>query len=122
MEYQEIFLGLLEKIWEEPLNSNILSRRINVSNYCELEKEIPDQFILIEEVFPENDINDIFLNYKPYIGELEILPFLGTLGEATICIGFGKLNKGKIFYFDFDFGCFSLDDSLDEFIAKLESK
>jgi hypothetical protein len=61
-------------------------------------------------------------NLDPYLGEYQIFPFLGTLGDALICMGYGDLNKGKIFYFDFDFGCFELNgDELQEFLEKLVS-
>lgn len=111
----------IKEIWEEPLFTTLTEKKLNTSKYKELRKEIPDDFITIEEVFPKEEIEEIWDNYKPYLSEDEIFPFLGTLGEAVICIGYGKENKGKIFYFDFDFGKIQLDhDNLSAFIEKLE--
>lgn len=111
---------LIEEIWIEPLCTDILSKKVDVSIYSGLSKQIPDQYLIIEEVFPEDELGDIWGNFEPYLSEHEIFPFLGTLGEAVICIGFSKINKGKIFYFDFDFGCIPFDnDLLSDFLGKL---
>lgn len=111
---------LLEKVWTPPLCTDLLSKKIDVSNYKELSKQIPDQFLLIEEIFPKDELEEIWGDFESYLDEYKIFPFMGTLGETVICIGYGESNKGKIFYFDFDFGCFPLsDDSLDDFMEKL---
>lgn len=112
--------NLIKRIWEEPVHSEITSQKMNVSIYNKLSQGIPDDFIIIEEVFPKNELEAIWSNYKNYLSEHQIFPFLGTLGEAVICIGYGDSNEGKIFYFDFDFGSFELDgDQLEDFLAKL---
>lgn len=112
--------SLISCIWEEPIFSKITSKKIDVSIYDNLSKKIPDKFIVIEEVFPKDESEDIWSNYEAYLSEHQIFPFLGTLGEAVICIGYGDANKGKIYYFDFDFGYFELEgDGLKEFLEKL---
>lgn len=111
---------LIECIWEEPIFSEITSKKIDVSIYANLSQKIPDKFVVIEEVFPKDELEEIWRNYESYLSEFRIFPFLGTLGEAVICVGYGDRNKGKIFYFDFDFGCFELGgDKLEEFLGKL---
>lgn len=97
----------------------ILHKKINVSLYQELAHRIPDDVILIREIFPHDEIEVIYENYKLYLSQFEIFPYLGTLGDAVICIGFGQANKGNIYYFDFDFGDFYLDKNLEEFCSKL---
>ncbi|TNZ29771.1 SMI1/KNR4 family protein, partial [Vibrio parahaemolyticus] len=54
-----------------------------VSLYGTLSKKIPDKFIIIEEVFPKDELEDIWSNYEEYLDEYLIFPFLGTLGEAV---------------------------------------
>lgn len=112
--------NLIQHIWEEPIFSDVTSKKVVVSLYGTLSKKIPDKFIIIEEVFPKDELEDIWSNYEEYLDEYLIFPFLGTLGEAVICIGYGNDNKGKIFYFDFDFGACELDgDNLEAFLEKL---
>ncbi|MGS2763139.1 SMI1/KNR4 family protein [Sinomicrobium pectinilyticum] len=109
---------LIERIWEEPLHTRLLSEKIDLAGYKGL-GDIPDRYIPIEEVFPENELNAIWNRFKPYLHTYKVFPFLGTLGEAVIGIGYGRQNSGRLYYFDFDFGCFPLDDNLDHFIAGL---
>lgn len=112
--------SLISGIWEEPIFSEITSKKMDVSIYKNLSQQIPDRFIVIEEVFPKDELEDIWSNYEAYLSEHQIFPFLGTLGETVICIGYGDANKGKIFYFDFDFGSFELGgDGLKAFLGKL---
>jgi hypothetical protein len=111
---------LIEGVWQEPLCSELLSKKMDVSIYSGLSKHIPDKHIIIEEVFPKDELEDIWSNFETYLSEYQIFPFLGTLGEAVICVGYGDTNKGKLFYFDFDFGSFQLDDDgLEGFLGKL---
>ncbi|ASA54565.1 SMI1/KNR4 family protein [Vibrio gazogenes] len=120
MENLSDIKNMLDGIWNEPLHSDLVTKKIDVSIYDELSSSIPDSSVLIKEVFPEDELLEIWNNYKPYLEEYSIFPFLGTLGEAVICIGYGSYNLGKIFYFDFDFGQFCLDnDSLNVFLSKL---
>lgn len=111
---------LIEDVWQEPLHSELLSRKMDVSIYSGLSQQIPDKHVTIEEVFPKSELEDIWSNFEAHLSEYQIFPFLGTLGEAVICVGYGDNNKGKLFYFDFDFGSFQLDnDDLEGFIGKL---
>ncbi|OEE51393.1 hypothetical protein A1OS_22755 [Enterovibrio norvegicus] len=112
--------SLIEGIWKEPTCSELTSKKMDVSTYSKLGEKIPDKFIEIEEVFPKDELEGIWSNYEGYLSEYKVFPFLGTLGEAVICIGYDDSNKGKVYYFDFDFGIFELDgDELEEFIRKL---
>lgn len=116
----ESIKNMLTRIWNEPLCSELLSKKIDISCYSELRQQIPDKFLLIREVFPQAELAEIWGNFEEYMQDDEVFPFLGTLGEAVICIGYGEKNKGKIFYFDFDFGCFPLEgDMLEDFLSKL---
>ena len=120
MQGIEIVAKLLNGIWVSPIFEKIIFMKIDVNEYPELKSKIPDNMILIQEIFPKDELEHIFCNFKPYLEGRNICPFLGTLGEAVICIGFDQKNKGKIFYFDLDFGCFQLgNDNLTEFLSKL---
>jgi hypothetical protein len=111
--------NLLFKAWDNKLK--LLSSYIDVSLYKEIEEQIPDSIITIESVFSIDDIKGF--NLEPYFIDLEIIPFIGTLGDTVICIGIGSHNTNKIFYFDFDFGCIPFgEDDLDQFISKLRCK
>jgi len=122
MNEYTIIQKLIEKIWRAPLSKEILTKKIDVSLYENLKSKIPDKYIFLEEIFPEEEIETIWDSYKSYLQEDKIFPFIGTLGESVICIGYDEQNYGKIYYFDFDFGCFLLEEKLDVFINKLVDK
>lgn len=117
-----MFNKLIGKIWNTSLSQELLAKKVVVSLYPKLKEMIPDEFIYLEEIFSESEIEEIWENYKQYLNNDKIFPFIGTIGEGTICIGFGDDNYGKIYYFDFDFGCFLLDKDLDDFVHKLVNK
>jgi hypothetical protein len=122
-ELSQVIEPFLSDVWREPLITQILSKKIDTSIYSTLREGIPDEFVFIEEVFPKNELGEIWDNYKQYLSEDKIYPFLGTMGDAVICIGYGEENLGKIFYFDFDFGALILDDDdLPSFLEKLVEK
>jgi hypothetical protein len=110
---------LLSDVWNAPTQKKLLSKKLDVANYEELRRGVPDKVIIIKEVFPKDQLEEIWTNYVQYLGDYEIAPFLGTFGETVICIGYGATNRGKIYCYDFDFGCFPLNDDLTEFLSKL---
>lgn len=113
--------SMLGEIWVDNNEDLILSKVINVTSYKQLNESIPDDELLIEEVIQFDDLCDVWASYSVYIDKLEIMPFLISYGNVVICIGFGSHNKGKIFYFDFDFGCIPFDDDdLNMFLNNLE--
>lgn len=122
MNEYTIIQKLIEKIWKAPLSKEILTKKLDVSLYEDLKSKIPDKYIFLEEIFPEEEIETIWDSYKSYLQEDKIFPFIGTLGESVICIGYDEQNYGKIYYFDFDFGYFLLEEKLDGFINKLVDK
>jgi len=105
-----------------PLKEELVTKKIDVSLYSSLKQALPDSYLCIEEVFPKDEIEDIWSNFKPYLQEFQIFPIMETLGEGVICIGYDETNKGNIYYFDFDFGCFLLENSLESFISALKDK
>jgi hypothetical protein len=64
-------------------------------------------------------IDIISERFLPYTNEYNVVPFAEIYGNTVICVGSGEDNLGRIYYFDFDFGCIELDSSLSEFISKL---
>ncbi|MGF1723165.1 SMI1/KNR4 family protein [Photobacterium nomapromontoriensis] len=120
MEKMQDIKSLISDVWCEPLCTEILTKKIDVSIYSKLNENIPDDFLIIEDIFFEDDFENILSSFGEYLSEDNLFPFLGLLGEAIICIGFGCENRGDIFYFDFDFGCIQIgDDDLINFINKL---
>lgn len=122
MKELSVVVSLIKKVWSDPLNSELPAKKIDVSKYKELSRKIPDKYLNIEEVYSKNELGSIWVNFEPYLNKYKIFPFLSTIGETVICIGYGEENIGKIYYFDFDFGCQPIDESLDEFIIKLVEK
>ncbi|MFS8152627.1 hypothetical protein [Vreelandella titanicae] len=43
---------LIEKVWEEPLYTELASKKVDVSIYKKLSQEIPDKSMIIKEVLP----------------------------------------------------------------------
>ncbi|WP_282130871.1 SMI1/KNR4 family protein [Pseudoalteromonas aliena] len=112
---------IIKRVWREPECTLLLSSQVDTTLYSELSKEIPDKYLAIEEVFCDEELDDIWESFKGYLSEYEVFPFLGLFGGAVICVGYGENNIGKIFYFDFDFGCLQFDsDDLNQFISKLK--
>ena len=112
----------LKEIWRDPLHKELITKKLDVSTYETLNGVIPDKYLNIDEVFPEDEIDEIWNNFKPYLQEHNIFPFIRTLDESVICMGYGDNNNGKIFYFNFDFGCIPLEESLDKFLSGLIDK
>ena len=92
---------------------------VDVSLYPHLRSGIPDKYICLEEAFKENEIDEIFERFKPFVTEHQIFPIMAGYGNQTICIGSGKENFGQVYYYDFDFGAFCLGCSLSEFCNSL---
>ncbi|WP_050923479.1 hypothetical protein [Vibrio harveyi] len=117
MNVSEKARGSLNRIWQSPLL--VLNKKIEVSLYQELSEEVPDDVLAITEVIPEEDLEEVYRAFAPYMSESEIAPFLINYGNVVICIGFGIHNDGYIYCYDADFGCFLLDEGLDDFLSKL---
>jgi hypothetical protein len=113
----EIAKAELHRLWPEGTPTTLGQMKISSANYETLKNSIPDQEILLQSVFAEGELEEITTRYAPYAAGFT--PFLGTLGEAVICIGNTEGNKGKVALLDMDFGLFMLDDSLEEFQQKL---
>ncbi len=98
---------------------NIVGKRIDVSLYPALAKEIPDDTLIIESVFEGKELDKVKEYCAPYISEYGVSAFSETLGDMLLCVGIENKNKGYIYYFDMDFGCFELDESIEKFVSKL---
>jgi hypothetical protein len=95
---------------------------IDVSLIPDLASAIPDRNLVIDEVFPLEELRAIYERFLPYLEDQLLLPFLGTLGGNTIALGFGEMNAGRVFYCDMDFGLFELSENIEGFIAALQRK
>ena len=122
-------MKILEKIKEyvNKLRSydDLFSKEVDLSKYPEVENSTCGGEVQILEGLFDNDLDEIYLTFKPYFDneeisdESNIVPILQSYGNTYICLGFDKENLGFVYYFDFDFGCFLLDKSLDSFLSKL---
>jgi len=116
MNKQEL-LQLLKQVDE-----SVLQKQIVVSRYPQLAEETLDELLEIDEVFPENELDMIYKRFQPYLGQYGVFPFLGILGGNVIAIGNTSANHEQIYYYDFDFGMFELDSTLEEFLDRLVTK
>lgn len=92
----------------------------NANQYPELLEGIPDEIVIIIQSIPFSEYEEAYQNTKKYLAEYEIFPFLENLGGQLVCIGYGKENEYLIYYFDSEFGIFSLNESYDDFCHKLQ--
>jgi len=116
-KYKEDKFNLAKEILET-INLNLTEYKLNT----DLLEEIPDTSLLITEVFPKDELEEIYKSFSPYLEDNKILPFASTLGDSNFCIGFSKENFGKIYYQDLDFGVFKVADSMESFIKALRKK
>ena len=114
-------LNLVKEILET-ITLNLTEYKLDTDFLGELKKELPDTALLITEVFPKDELEEIYKSFSPYLEDNKILPFASTLGDSNFCIGFSKENFGKIYYQDFDFGLFKVTDSMESFIKALRKK
>ena len=99
--------------------SKAVEKQVQVSNYPKLSSEIPDDFLEIEEAFPEDELELIYERFLPHLSEHEVFPCLGILGGNVVAIGCSEVNYGQVYYNDFDFQIFTLDENLSQFLSKL---
>ncbi len=111
---------LIQSLWTNHSMREIGNMMVDVCLYPSLRAGIPDKYIYLENIFNENEIDEISELFKPYVTEYEIIPVIAGYGNQTICIGYGESNFGKVYYFDFDFGIFNLGCSITEFISALK--
>ena len=114
-------LNLVKKILES-INLNLIEYKFDTDLLDELKKEIPDTTLLITEIFPKDELEELYKSFSPYLEDNRILPFASTLGDSNFCIGFSKENFGKIYYQDLDFGIYEVSDSIENFIKALRKK
>ena len=115
-------MTFIERVLHEPLRHEVLAKTINVSRYTDLANEIADDVLIIDEVFPEDELDTISKRFAPYLADYAVFPFLGVLGGNVIGVGYGPSNGGRVYYYDFDFGIFELDETVEQFLEGLEAR
>lgn len=118
---RQFIMSLMSLVLQGQSKGTLVSKQIDVSRYATLSSQIPDDVLVIDEVFPEDELVEISERFEPYLKVYCVFPFLGITGGNVIAIGYGGSNKGKIYYYDFDFGIFELDATIEEFLAGLKS-
>lgn len=117
---RQLVMSLISPVLDDRIKGILLSKKIDVSRYATLLNQIPDNVLVIDEVFPEDELDIINERFEPYLKVYNVFPFLGITGGCVIAIGYGSSNTGKIYYYDFDFGIFELDATIEEFLAGLK--
>lgn len=103
-------------LWKTSFDPPLVSRKIDVSKYPVLSAAIPDRQLEISEVFPAEELEEIWRYFSPYTDIYHISPIIESYGNVVIAIGNSDKNFGLIYLFDSDFGCFELEKSLNAFI------
>jgi len=111
---------VIDILWHELL-CGAVGKQVDVSLYPSLRDGVTDNYIVIQEAIDFHQADEASERFKPYIGEYEVFPILGTLGGNVVCIGTSETNRGIIYYYDFDFGIFKLAPSITEFMSQLVS-
>lgn len=90
---------------------------INLSNF-DKETILPEDSAKIEFF---SDLNNLSMALDDeFLRDEYILPIAFTYGDKMICIGFGKDNWGKIYYWNMDFDLVYLANSIYEFLSLIE--
>lgn len=117
-----IVLTTLEKLSQYP---SLLQKEIDLSKYPFVENETCGGEVSIDDLYSLNEAESNYMKLKPYIEnpdisfESQIVPIISSYGNVFVCLGVGHENKGFVYLLDFDFGCFLLDRTLDDFLSKL---
>ncbi|OOF22206.1 hypothetical protein [Salinivibrio sp. IB872] len=110
--------SVLAPIWAQ--EDELLDKVVDLADYDAVNQAIPDDTLSIEEVFAEDELEEIYLNFAPYLDNESILPFMASYGNAVFCLGVGEENQGYVYYFDLDFGLHLLTkDGLTTFVRSL---
>lgn len=118
----EYVTSSLKKLSDYP---DLLESNIDLSCYPSVEDETCGGEVSLEELYSSDEVKAIYIELKPYLdnpdisSESQIIPIIRSLGNVFICLGIGEYNKGFVYLLDFDFGCFLLDKSLNDFLSKL---
>jgi hypothetical protein len=111
---------LANLIYLNPLElTEAKGKKVKVELYPEMKNEIPDKYLLIESMISKERFKEVLEFCKPILEGLSVFALFDILGGNLICIGYSEENLGFVYYFDFDFGIFKLDDSIAEFIGKI---
>lgn len=76
-------MSLISPVLQEPVRSALPSKQIETSRYVALSSQIPDDVLIIDEVFPEDELDLISQRFEPYLKEYGVFPFLGVLGGMS---------------------------------------
>ncbi|MBB3139852.1 SMI1/KNR4 family protein [Halomonas organivorans] len=100
--------------------SSLEGKSFQTRLFDSLEKAIPDSNLEIMEVFSIEKLEIIWENFHLYTSQSGIAPVAEFYGNMVLCLGCESKNLGKVCYFDFDFGCIELSDSLSEFSKSVQ--
>ena len=109
---------MLAPLWSAGSVSLISGRWIRLDDFMGL-SVLPDRWIKLLELFPEEELDVICDRYSALLGDVGLVPFVGADGEVVICVGSEGDAFGGIYLFDPDFGLFSMSTGLDGFLSKL---
>jgi hypothetical protein len=117
-------INFIKSFLEDLHKKKIEKKILNLSkNYPLIKKEISITFAEIDEVVPiegENNIEEVIEWTLNDLREYGIVPVITLTGGSIICLGVKDDNESQFFYFDYDFGIYKMNDTIEEFIEKLE--
>ena len=117
-------INFIKNFLEDLHKSEIIKRIINLSkNYSSVKEEVSMAFIEIEKVIPiegEKGIEEVINWTSEDLEDYGVVPIAGVSSGNLLCLGINEENKNQIFYFDYDFGIYKLDNQIKDLINKLE--
>ena len=117
-------INFIKNFLEDLHKNDIVKRIVNLSkNYPSIKEEVSMAFIEIEKVIPvegEKGIEKVIDWTLEDLEEHGVVPIAGVSSGNLLCLGVQQENKDQIFYFDYDFGMFKLDNQIKDLIDELE--
>lgn len=96
----------------------IEGKELDISQYSSIKNEITNETILIDSLLSFDEYLNCINGLDEYFDFTDLIPFAEILGGSLLAIGLNDL-KDEVLYIDFDFGIFSLGESIETVSKKL---
>ena len=94
---------------------NLQNKIISIADIESVKDAVPDDSLVLEKIYPLEEIEVIFERIHPYLEGENVVPFLNLLGDNCLCISISDQDD-SIFYWDADFGIFKIAESIESLI------
>ncbi|OOE80957.1 hypothetical protein BZG25_04805 [Salinivibrio sp. ML198] len=83
--------NMLAPIWEQ--EDELLDKVVDLADYDAVNQAIPDDTLSIEEVFAEDELEEIYRNFVLYLDNEAILPFMASTVTPYFVLVLAKRTK-----------------------------